>query len=458
MRKSVAKQHPLTTASIHHQRSRELEALSALIDANPQLAELAQLDLAGKRRTDVGREGMTGEQAIRVALLKQIHELSYRDLAFQLQDSSLFRRFSRLPFGKAIKVARIQANVKKISPETWEAINKALLLRAQAEGLEHGRKTRTDSTVVESNIHEPTDSSLLWDCVRVVTRLLNRAQELVPEADWTSFHDHQRRAKRRAFEILFPPRAKGDKEKHRRWAYEDLLGVAQQTYVYGLIAEQKLLNARPSTPLAIAQLEALRIELRHYLECMNKVMDQTRRRVINGEKVPAREKLVSIFETHTDIIVKDNRETLFGHKICLTGGASSMILDCVIEEGNPADSTLVERSIKRQAEIYGRPPRQTSYDGGFASKANLKNAKKLGVKDVAFHKKSGLDVAEMTKSPWVFRQLRNFRAGIEGCISALKRAFGLDRCTWRGLQGFKSYVWSCVVSFNAMILARHLVN
>jgi IS5 family transposase len=319
-------------------------------------------------------------------------------------------------------------------------------------------ETRTDTTVVESNIHEPSDSSLLWDCIRVVTRLLKRAQELVPDADWTSFHDHQRRAKRRAFEILFPPRSKGDKEKHRRWAYEDLLEVAQQTYAYGLIAEQKLLNAQPSSILDIAQLEALCGELRQYLECMNKVMDQTRRRVINGENVPAREKPVSIFETHTDIIVKDNRKTLFGHKICLTGGASSMILDCVIEDGNPAESTLVERSIERQTEIYGRPPRQTSYDGAFASKANLKKAKELGVNDVAFHKKSGLDVAEMTKSPWVFRKLRNFRAGIEGCISALKRAFGLDRCTWRGLPGFKSYVWSCVVIFNAMILAKRLVT
>ncbi len=117
----------------------------------------------------------------------------------------------------------------------------------------------------------------------------------------------------------------------------------------------------------------------------------------------------------------------------------------MVEDGNPADSTLVERSIERQIVVYGCAPRQTSFDGGFASKANLERAKALGVEDVAFHKKSGLEVKEMVRSERVFKRLRNFRAGIEGCISALKRAFGLDRCTWEGLDGFKRYVWASVV-------------
>lgn len=174
------------------------------------------------------------------------------------------------------------------------------------------------------------------------------------------------------------------------------------------------------------------------------------------QKVPASDKLVSIFEKHTDIIIKDGYQTFFGHKVCLTGGASSLIIDCVIEDGNPADSTLVKRSIERQTDIYGRAPRQTSFDGGFASKDNLKTAKELGVKDAAFHKKCGLEITDMVKSPWVFKRLRNFRAGIEGCISTLKRAFGMGRCTWRGLDGFKSYVCASVVSFNAIVIARHL--
>jgi IS5 family transposase len=191
---------------------------------------------------------------------------------------------------------------------------------------------------------------------------------------------------------------------------------------------------------------------------MDQVLDQTQRRVIDGEKVPSGEKIVSIFETHTDIIVKDNRETRYGHKVCLTGGKSSLVLDCVIEEGNPADSTLVERTLARHIDLFGEAPRQAAFDGGFASKENIETAKTLGVEDIAFHRKSGLEITEMARSAWVFRRLRDFRSGIEGCISTLKRAFQMGRCNWRGLESFRSYVWSSVTSFNLIVLARHLLT
>jgi len=134
-----------------------------------------------------------------------------------------------------------------------------------------------------------------------------------------------------------------------------------------------------------------------------------------------------------------------------------MILDCIVEQGNPADASLVEKSIKRQIALYGRPPRQACYDGGFGSKDNINKAKGLGVKDVAFHKKRGLQITDMVKSAWVFKRLKNFRAGIEGCISTLKRAFQMDRCLWRGFEAFQSYVWISVISFNLVVLARHLL-
>ena len=454
MRQIETKQLPLTSNASQHKHTRRLEVISDILDSFPHLAELARKDLVGTHRTDVGRDGMTGEQVIRVALLKQMHNLNYRELAFRLEDSSVFRRFSRMPYGKPIKHGKLQSNVKRLSSATWEAIQKVLVQYAEENGIETGRKTRTDCTVVESNIHEPSDSSLLYDCVRVVIRILFRVSEEVPEASLT-FHDHCKRAKRRALEIKFP-RSKKDKTKHRERSYRDLLKVAGQTYNYGVIALTVLANTIAKAPLN-SKLQALHIELGGYLTSMEKVQDQTRRRVLKGEKVPAHEKIVSIFETHTDIIVKDKRETQFGHKICLTGGASSMIIDCVIEDGNPADSTLVERSIQRQTALYGRPPRQVSFDGGFASKPNLELAKSLGVEDVVYHKKRGLEIRDMAKSDRVYKRLKNFRAGIEGCISALKRAFGLDRATWRGLHGFKSYVWSSVVSFNALVIAKYLI-
>ncbi len=128
-----------------------------------------------------------------------------------------------------------------------------------------------------------------------------------------------------------------------------------------------------------------------------------------------------------------------------------------MEEGNPADSTLVERTLTRHIDLFGQAPRQLAMDGGFASKENVATAKALGVEDMAFHKKRGIEIHEMVRSAWVFRRLRNFRSGIEGVISTLKRAFQLGRCTWRGLDSFKSYVWASVTSFNLIVLARHLL-
>jgi len=184
-------------------------------------------------------------------------------------------------------------------------------------------------------------------------------------------------------------------------------------------------------------------------------MSQTERRVLHEESVPSREKLVSIFEEHTDIIVKDQRETLYGHKICLTSGRSTLVTDCTILEGNPADSTLAQQTIDRHIEILGAPPNQVVYDGGFTSKANLDAIKAKGVEDVAFSKARSFSIADMVRSSSVYKKLRDFRAGIEATISFLKRVFGLDRCTWRSLPSFKSYVWSSIVTFNLLVIARH---
>jgi IS5 family transposase len=199
---------------------------------------------------------------------------------------------------------------------------------------------------------------------------------------------------------------------------------------------------------------ALRHEAEQYLPLIERVIDQAERRVFGGEAVPAGEKLVSLFETHTDIIVKGGRDVHYGHKLNLTTGRSGLVFDVVVEAGNPADSErflpMLERHIARQDTV----PRQTASDGGYASIANLEQAKALGVDDVVFHKKRGIAIDAMAKSRWVYRKLRNFRAGIEANISCLKRAFGLDRCTWRGLAHFQSYVWSSVVAYNLALFAR----
>jgi len=201
----------------------------------------------------------------------------------------------------------------------------------------------------------------------------------------------------------------------------------------------------------------IRAEILRIMPLAETLCDTTQRRVINDEPVASTEKVLSIFEDHTDVIRKDRRETTYGHKICLTGGASSLILDCMVLEGNPADSSLAVEAVKRQEDIYDRVPRQVALDGGFASKTNLADIKGLGVEDAAFSKRRGLEISDMTKSVWVYRRLRDFRAGIEGCISFLKRCFGLDRCSCRSFASFKAYVHASVLGFNLLVLARHLI-
>lgn len=184
------------------------------------------------------------------------------------------------------------------------------------------------------------------------------------------------------------------------------------------------------------------------------IIEQTRRRVIKKEQVPVDEKIFSIFEPHTDLIVKGDRDRVYGHKTFFTVGASGIVLDTVLVQGNPNDSEYFMDRIERQHEIYARYPRQVVTDGRFASEDNLFDAKDLGIKDVCFTKSLGLEVEEMVKSRWVFEKLRNFRAGIESVISCLKRGFALDRVTWKGVRGLGSYVHSAVVAYNLVRMAK----
>ena len=387
---------------------------------------------------------MTADQVVRAAIVKQMLNFTYKELAFHIVDSNSLRRFMRIGIAdKGFKKSVLNKNVKALSPQTWEAINGQLVDYAGEEKIEKGREVRIDCTVVESNIHEPTDSSLLWDSVRVLTRLLHRAKE--DFALRVSFQDHTRRAKRRLLGIM-----NSRSKKDRKIKYADLIKVTNKSIGYA----QSAIEAIDKVASISNGLVALRLDLNQYCQLAAQVVNQTQRRVMLGENVPAADKVVSLFETHTDIIVKDRRDTFFGHKICLTGTASNLIVDCLIVDGNPADSNLTVDMLERQKQLYGRYPLKVALDGGFASKDNLNQAKAMQIKDVCFAKKRGLKVEDMCRSQWVYDRLRRFRAGIESGISWVKRCFGLTRCTWKGLRSFKSYVWASIVSANLLTLAR----
>jgi IS5 family transposase len=244
------------------------------------------------------------------------------------------------------------------------------------------------------------------------------------------------------------------KDTVRQKAYRDLLHYANLVKGYAERAIPELAGYEGHTMTDTLYGRELARRLERAIRILTTVIDQTDRRVFKGESVPASEKIVSFFEDHTDIIVKGRRDTEYGHKIFLTGGTSTMILGCLMVRGNPADSDQYQHLLLKHEQWYGRMPRQVSADGGFASKENLAFAKEHGIKDAVFAKRRGLSVLDMAKSTWVYKKLRNFRAGIEAGISTLKRVFGLDRCTWSGWEGFKRYVWSSIVSYNLLVLAR----
>jgi len=443
-------QLPLAEATPDHPKAKELAKISEILDWNNSIYDLVLQDI-GTTDSKIGANGMTAEQVLRATIIKRIEGFSYRALAFHLMDSRTYSIFCRIGIGdKPFKKSTLQKNIKAITDTTWEQINKVLLAYGQEEGVERGRKIRVDCTVVESNIHPPFDSELLCDSVRVLARILTTAKVELPDLVF-SFSDHRRRAKRRNLGVM---NAKNAVE--RKKFYKDLLLVTENTIGYAERCLKAFRSYQPATLEQGAVLSMAKEQLEHFLPLTRQVVCQTRRRVFEGDSVPAEEKVVSIFEEHTDIIRKDRRDTYYGHKICLTGGASNLILDCVVLEGNPADSSLTVMMLDRQEAIYGRYPLKATFDGGFSSRENLKKAKeKEGLKDVCFSKGRGLDIKDMCRSSWMYKQLRKFRAGIESGISWLKRSLGLDRCLWKGFDSFKSYVWASIVSANLLTMARH---
>jgi IS5 family transposase len=448
MRQKHTVQRSLFDYYVEHEIGQELKAMSHFLDAHRELLDDVAIDVLNPNVQETGRKGLSAESILRCALLKQYRQLSYQELAFCLLDSMSCQAFARLPRGLFPKKSVLQESISRISQSTWEKINLRLLDSANQSKVEQGKMFRIDSTVTNALVHEPTDNSLLWDAVRVMVRLLKQAEELAPAGTRIEWKNHSRQAKKRNRAIVY---TRGKEKKAK--LYQDLIDITQNSLKYLDAAQLKLSHCGVIEHLRHAAWEA---QIKHYRPLILQVINQTQRRVFNGENVPADEKLFSLFEEHTDIVVKGSREIQYGHKLNLSTGRSGLILDVVIESGNPADSMRFIPMLDRHILHYGAPPKQTAADGGYASVENLEQARDRGVEDIVFHKKRGLKVEDMAKSPWVYRKLRNFRAGIEAGISCMKRAYGLSGCTWRGLGHFKSYVWSSVVAHNLALLGRLL--
>ena len=433
MRATKSSHIPLHCQYSNHEFSDKLKSISKILDRHDEVLELVMNDL-GSGNDERGAKGMTAENVLRAALLKQLHQWSFDTLAYHIQDSMDTRAFIRCDITGFAR-STLQGNITSISAETWEAINRCVVVEeAQESGIDKGRKVRIDATVVPTNIHNPTDSTLVIDCLRVLERMRVKALSMGIKLSYLKLSF--KKAKKIAFKIL---NAKNSDE--RLTFYQELLLGADDARK----AAHQWFEHLSEDSTFFEHLQAT-------LHNMDVIIYQAVERVLNGKSVQSSEKIVSIFEDHTDVIVKSRRETEFGHKVFFSTGESNLVLDCKITEGNPSDKVLMIPMLKRLAEIYRRPPRQVAVDGGFSSHENLEEAKSLGVSDVCLSKHRGIERSEMVRSNEVFKKLRSFRAGVESNISCLKRSYGLGLALWKGFTRYKSYVWANIVAYNLKTL------
>ena len=441
MRMTQNLQKSLFCQQADHAYYDEWRKIEGILDSHPEFLDWVHDDLTQRLKNPRrGAKGITAEQVLRAAILKQANCWTYRELEVQCVDSLMTRCFLKLDFEECYSSSALQANIKRIGPMTWEKISRALVIQAKDSEIENGKLIRIDATPIESNVHRPTDSALLFDCIRSANFQFERLRSKEVMKAYAAVKTTEAKS-------LWVGIFNTKKAEVREELYCKLLKATTRTLDRVIGTLEKLENSGYQGLTEYVQLKNLS-------NMIPLVIDQTRRRVIKKEQVPAEYKIFSIFEPHTDIIVKGERDVVYRHKTFFTVGSNNLILDTMLVQGNPKDTEYFIDLLDRHKETFGRYPRQVVTDGGFASEDNLFDAKDLGIKDVCFTKSLGLEIEEMVKSKWVFDKLRNFRAGIESVISCLKRGFALDRVTWKGVRGFGSYVHSTVVAYNLITLAR----
>jgi IS5 family transposase len=435
-----------------------LKRISEFLDDHPKIVKLVGKDLErGLKKPDIGRCGITAPQVLRSLILMRVKNWDYRELRERIADGYTLRQFTRfysqrVPMHDAFNRAFI-----KLRPATLQAINDLIVEAAVELGVEDGKKLRVDTTVSETDIHYPTDSTLLWDVVRVITRLIGRLGKMVPNGI-AGFPNRTRAARRRMQEIeRMTARQRHDRQRGK---YRDLIGVTEKVVQNARRVLEKNQDPCALDPMDDIVIGELRRKIDHYCELGDRVIDQARRRVLEGEQVPNDEKIYSIFETHTDLIQrgKVTKPIEFGHKIFLAESARGLITQYRVLEGNPADQTHVKPSVEYHKKSFGFAPHLYSSDRGFFSQDNIIQCQGAGVKLVCIPQRGGKKTSQreaFEKSP-AFKKGQRFRAGIEGRISVLFRGRGMKRCLTEGPQRFEVLIGAAVLANNLMAIAYRL--
>jgi transposase, IS5 family len=437
-----------------------LQKISDFLDDHNELVELARGDLErGLKEPETGRPGLTADQVLRSQILMRIKNWDYRELRERINDGYTLRKFTGFYSQLVPRHNAFNQAFNRLSPSTVETLNDAVIGAAVDDGLEDGKKLRADTTVVETDIHWPTDATLLWDTVRVLTRLIGRLREIVPQ-DIPHFQNRKRAARKRMQKLQRMTAAQRENQQVR--TYRQLLTITQEVLTNARRTLEATARSRANTPTDVLTVEELRKDLTDYCSLGDRVVDQARRRILDGEQVPASEKLYSIFEPHTDLIKrgKINKPIEFGHKVFLAESAQGLITQYRVLDGNPSDEDHVKSSLNNHQKTFGSAPDVFATDRGFDSPDNQKICRKARIACASIPQRGGQKTAErqaFEKSP-DFKNAQRFRAGIEGRISVLFRGRGMKRCLARGNDRFCVFVGVAVLANNLMKIAELLIR
>ena len=334
-----------------------LAAITDFLDEHEEIIEAIRGDLQrGLKRPDTGRKGLTAQQVLRSLVLMRVKNWDYRELRERIADGLTLRRFTDFNAQSVPKHDAFHRAFIRITPQTLRLINDLVIKAAVAMGLEDGSKLRVDTTVVATDIHHPTDNTLLWDVVRVVTRLVGRLASTI-ERPIKGFRDRTRAARRRMLAIQRMTTTQ--RQTQQRGKYRELIGIAEEVVERARRVPRQTSKVRGKDLLSQLALEELRRQIEHYCGLGERVIDQARRRVLQGEQVPNAEKIYSIFEPHTDLIKRGKVRTPveFGHKVFLAESAQGLITQYEVLNGNPSDENHVEPSLSRHEATFGSAPR-----------------------------------------------------------------------------------------------------
>jgi len=415
----------------------EFGLIDAILERKPEIICLAEGDIISTgKRNQFGRGDIpTIEQIVRAAIFKEMRGLDYRGLEYAQSDSRICSIFIKLDERNPYSFQMFQKYISRIKVLTLQKILVEVNRLAIDEGFEDILKIRTDSTVVESNIHYPTNNSLIWDCIKESHRLLESLKEEINTLD---YRDYLKSAKQTYFKINV---IKGEDKR---------TALFKKQLVTFTKCINQTSNAIKKKSGSLASMVIL-LSLERLLPLMEKVYDMSYRKEILKEQVKNDEKIFSIYELHTDIIVKGQRDVQFGHKLNLVTGRSNLVLDCEIPRGNPSDSNLLDGAVGRVIENYGIVPRDSVTDGGFASNENMKKMQDKGILNVVFNKIVG-SLKNSVSSKNIETRLKKWRSGIEANISNLKRGFDLFVCNWKGWEHFQAKVLWSVLCYNFRVL------